>query len=207
MGCDHRVFKRLQVSGYELVALPWVPYDNNDTLETYAKKMAVNLTEKEPILLGLSFGGMLAVEIGKLAPVRQIILISSAKTRYELPEPGKLARYLVKNQLIPAFAFSLPNRFLMALRRIVPLGERTAANGATAINGKFMRWALKAVMEWQNTATPQSVKHIHGTLDFVIPGSKVAADYTVKYGIHLMVFSRAREVSKIISSILAGNKE
>lgn len=200
MGCDHRAFKRLSVDGYEFVPLPWVAYDDRDTLESYAGKMAVNIKESNPIILGLSFGGMLAVEIGKLIEVRHIILISSAKTKDELPEPGWLARYIVKKRVIPSFCFSIPNRLLMGLRGIVPLTERM--NKYSAINGRFMQWALKVVMDWQNTTYPENISHIHGTLDIVIPGRNVKATHRVKAGQHLMVFINAKQVNGILSGIL-----
>ena len=202
MGCDHRIFRRLQVEGFEFVPLPWVANSDDDTLITYAAKMAVNIKDANPILLGLSFGGMLAVEIAKQINVKQVILVSSAKTSNELPEPGKFARYLVKKRLIPAFCFSLPNRFLMGLRGIVPFSEQTKENGPTAISGKFMQWALKAVMDWHNGSFTENVTHIHGTMDIVIPLRNVKADYVIKGGVHVMVHNRADEVSNILSGIL-----
>lgn len=203
MGCDHRVFKRLQVPGYEFVAVPWVPYDAQDTLVSYAAKMVKGIPEEgEVTLLGLSFGGMLATEISKIRPVKQLILVSSAKTNKELPDPGFVGRYIVQHKLIPPFCFAIPNRLVMAIRGIVPLNEKLSANSFTAINGRFMQWALKMVLEWRNKEVPANVAHIHGTLDVVIPGRNVQATHWVKNGIHLMVFSRAVEVSRLIGEIL-----
>ena len=34
-------------------------------------------TSRNPILIGLSFGGMMCIEIAKLIPVEKVILISS----------------------------------------------------------------------------------------------------------------------------------
>lgn len=208
MGCDHRVFKRLHVPGYELVAVPWVSYDEHDTLVSYAAKMAMGIPGNAPVvLLGLSFGGMLATEISKVRPVKQLILVSSAKTYKELPHPGAVGRFIVTHKLIPPFCFAIPNRLLMALRGIVPLNEKLSANSYTAINGRFMQWALKMVLEWRNTDMPANVAHIHGTMDIVIPGRNVQATHWIKNGIHLMVFSRAAEVSRLIEAILAETAE
>ena len=180
-----------------------MPYDDRDTLVSYAAKMAEGLPgDESSLLLGLSFGGMLATEICKIRPVKQLILVSSAKTHMELPDPGRLGRYIVEHKLIPPFCFSIPNRLLMALRGIVPINEKLSANSYTAINGRFMQWALKMVMEWRNTIYPANTIHIHGTMDIVIPGRNVQATHWVERGIHVMVFSRAREVSALIASIL-----
>lgn len=203
MGCDHRVFKRLRIRGYELVPLPWVPYSDDDDLPAYAARMAAAIiNEKDVILLGLSFGGMLAVEISKLMALKKVILVSSAKTHNELPEPGKLARFIVRRRLIPPFFFSVPNRSLMAIRGIVPIRESISQNSFTAINGKFMQWALKVIMDWRNTEYPECIAHIHGTMDVVILPGNVNATYKVKGGTHLLVYSKAREVGNIIEGIL-----
>ena len=202
MGADHRVFSRLGVAGYEFVPLPWVAYDEQDTLVTYAQKIATNIKEDQPILLGLSFGGMLATEISKQLPVKQTILVSSAKTKTELPEPGRLGRYIVKQKLIPSFCFAIPNKVIMALRGTVPLWDKINTGGTNASNGAFMQWALKVIMDWPGGPVPANLTHIHGTADIIIPAKNVHADHWVKGGGHVMVFSRAKEVSEIIAGIL-----
>lgn len=201
MGCDHRIFRRLQVAGYQFVPVPWLTYNDDDTLVSYAARMAATLPhDEELVLLGLSFGGMLATEIAKLRNVKQLILVSSAKVSDELPNPGPAGRYIVKQRLIPPFCFAIPNRLLMGLRGIVPFNERTSEH--TAINGRFMQWALQVVLDWRNTGYPANTAHIHGSLDIVIPLRNVKATHVVKGGPHVMVYSRAQEVSAIIDNIL-----
>ena len=56
-----------------------------ETLAQYAQRIVQRITAPRPMLVGLSFGGMVAVEIAKILPVEKVILISSAKTRDELP--------------------------------------------------------------------------------------------------------------------------
>ena len=206
MGADFRIFKRLDIAGYELVSLPWVPYAKTDTLESYALRMAENISDPDPVLLGLSFGGMLSVEIAKHINVKKIILISSAKTCAEVPDPGWLAKKIVMSGLIPAFFFSLPNSILLRYLGVIPFKD-TGYPGEGSVkgpDGRFMKWALKMVMGWANRDIPPHVVHIHGTNDTVIPAARVRPTYWVKGAGHVMIFARAHEISALISQELSG---
>ena len=205
-GADQRIFKKLVIPGYDLVSLPWVPYNQEDTLPSYARKMAMNIVDKNPILLGLSLGGMIAVEIGKFMPTRQIILVSSAKTCTELPDPGSWAKYLAVNQVLPAPLFSVSNNITLNLMGVISFKdkEELLPGSIASSDGGFIKWALKAVVEWKNTEIPAGVMHIHGTNDLVIPAKNVHPTHWVEGGGHLMIYTLANEVSKIISNILRG---
>src|SRR3546814_1935076 len=86
MGADHRLFSRLDLPGLNPKVLQWVPPGEGDSLGDYAKKLQPQITSTEDaVLLGVSLGGMLAVELARLARFRKIILISSAKTCLEIP--------------------------------------------------------------------------------------------------------------------------
>jgi len=47
--------------------------------------MREKITEPDPVLIGLSFGGIMCTEIAKQIPVEKIIIISSIKHSGELP--------------------------------------------------------------------------------------------------------------------------
>ena len=101
LGADERVLKKLAIAGVNFIYLPWVKPANADTVASYAAKMAATIPEKDPVILGLSFGGMLGVEIAKIMPVKKLFLISSAKTKHELGEDPAVIRFLNKYKLIP----------------------------------------------------------------------------------------------------------
>lgn len=85
IGADERIFRRLNIPGVVLQHIKWVEPGKNDTIATYAQKLLPQIPEENPVLLGVSFGGMVAIEINKLVPVRQIFLVSSSKTKNEIP--------------------------------------------------------------------------------------------------------------------------
>src|SRR5690349_13133403 len=66
---------------------------------------------KSTILIGVSFGGIMAVEVAKLIATEKVILISSAKTRHELSFYYRLAGILQFHKLLPARLLKYPNYF------------------------------------------------------------------------------------------------
>ena len=88
LGGNQKLFEKLIVKGYELVPVNWVPFEKKDTLANYAQKLAKTIPEANPIILGLSFGGMLTVEIAAQQNVKKALIISSAKSRDELTLAG-----------------------------------------------------------------------------------------------------------------------
>ena len=64
MGCDARLFERLQLNGFEVVNLEWPSFGPRDTLENIAGRMAAEVRSTEPhMLVGVSMGGMVAQEL------------------------------------------------------------------------------------------------------------------------------------------------
>ena len=50
----------------------------NESLAAYATKLLPQITEANPIVMGLSLGGMLALEVSKQIQTEKIISLSSA---------------------------------------------------------------------------------------------------------------------------------
>lgn len=200
LGADERIFTRLHLHGVELIHIPWPDYDEHDELPCYAQKVAVLIDDENPVVLGVSLGGMIGVEICKMRPVRKLILVSSAKTRHELPPyDGNLFGWLMKSKIVPPFLYKLPNQVLYD-----KFGAESDEDEAllSAIlkdsDGRFMKWAMRAVALWQNDEVPDPVAHIHGRQDKMLLPDNVNADYWIEDGGHIMIFNRAELVSRFV---------
>src|SRR6476661_9023939 len=101
LGADERVFEQMQVSNCKLINLPFLKPVKNESLASYAGRMFNLINDTEPILLGVSFGGMLAIEMAKQFPVKTIILISAVKTYRELPLWMRLSGRFRLHKIIP----------------------------------------------------------------------------------------------------------
>jgi pimeloyl-ACP methyl ester carboxylesterase len=204
LGADERVFSKLNVPGFRFIYLEWLTPLKEEDIETYAKRMCGQvLTEGPVILMGVSFGGMMAIEMAKHIPVTKVILISSVRSRKELPVGTKLAAALGLYRLIPArpmaWMRSISNYFLGAE------GEdefRLSNEFIENVDPVYLRWAIKEIIRWKNEWQPPVLYHIHGSKDRTFPLNRVAATHVVEGGGHFMVMNRAKEVSQILQDIL-----
>jgi pimeloyl-ACP methyl ester carboxylesterase len=199
LGADERIFSNLSIQGVQLVHLSWITPDKNDSLPDYARKMAQLINDPEPVIIGMSFGGMLATEIAKSEKVQKAIIISSAKAKDELPDLNIFLKMLIEYRLIPKFLYAIPNPVVNKLFGAATHEEKKLLNSIIGdTDGAFVKWAFRAMLHWQNMETPSPVVHIHGTKDDILPSRLSKPDYWVKDGTHLMIYNRAEEIAEII---------
>lgn len=199
LGADERIFKNISIPGFRLVHLRWPAFDKHDELPCYAQKVAHLIPEKNPNILAVSFGGMLAVEIAKMQPVRRLGLISTAKTREELPPFSGFLKWLMRTRLVPVRLFKTPN-FLAYKWFGVENEEQKDVLGAILedTDRRFAKWAMKALLKWENETVPENVYHIHGKKDKLIVPEGVKANYWIEDGQHFMIYNRAAIINPLL---------
>ncbi len=204
LGVDGRVFKYLNLSDYHVTYIEWTPHDEAETLKDYAKKLVTQIKTTNPILIGLSFGGMVAIEIGKIIETEKIILISSIKARSELPYYFKISAYLRLHQLIPSSLMKQPNSFLYWMFGAHDKEEKELLSLILQdTNPRFLKWAIDKIIKWDNKTAFSNLSHIHGTADRIMPHRFVKSNLPVKDGGHFMTITKANEVSTILRKLLA----
>lgn len=200
LGADHRIFQKLDIPGTKLVHVPWAEYDKHDEMSCYAQKMAYQIKEEAPIVLGVSFGGMLATEMKIQNPQQKTIIVSSAKSKNELPQMGGFLQFMVKSKLVPYGLAKTPNKYTFRLFGAETEEEKHLLAGILHdSDAHFLKWASKAMIEWHNETVPEGITHIHGTADRIIPVEKVHADYLIDGGGHIMIYNRAEEIRRLIA--------
>lgn len=203
LGADERIFSKLDFHQHRVRHLPWLTPETNEPLPVYTKRMASAIDAIDPVLIGVSFGGMLAVEIAKILKVRKIILVSSIKTKNEKPFYFKAAAALRLNKWIPL----RPYKFLEPLENY-NLGiqseeeKKLAAAYRSNIDLRYSNWAINQVLHWDNIKVPENLIHIHGSHDHVFPLKYIKPNFIIEGGGHLMVMNRAPEISGIINNFL-----
>jgi pimeloyl-ACP methyl ester carboxylesterase len=66
----------------------------------------------------------------------------------------------------------------------------------------FIRWALTAVLEWENSQVPQPFFHIHGSRDEVFPIGLTKHTHILPKAGHMFLIYRADAVNQLLSEIL-----
>lgn len=86
LGADERLFKNLDLSGFNVVPVTWIEPGLEDSLATYASKLIKQFgIVPNSSVIGVSLGGMLTVEIAKQVQLHHAIIISSIKSKTEAP--------------------------------------------------------------------------------------------------------------------------
>ena len=87
--------------GFGPIHIQWEDPHRGETLEHYAGRLLNQVTTEHPILVGLSFGGLVAVEMAKQSQPAQVVLLSSVSTAAEIPVYFKLFRWLPIHLILP----------------------------------------------------------------------------------------------------------
>jgi pimeloyl-ACP methyl ester carboxylesterase len=203
LGADERAFSNLKIDDHTMVYLPWLQPLRGESIEHYARRMRAGIKVENPVLLGLSFGGIMSIEISKILPVSKIILVSSVKSTSELPGWMKRCGRLGLNKL-----FSMRGYKIMEPIQNIILGATTAEEKTMIRNRRkkahvaYTNWAVNAAINWRNSWQPPVLFHIHGDNDKLFPIKNVSPTHIVKGGGHLMIMNKAEEVSQFINAIL-----
>jgi len=205
LGADERAFSKLLIEGYELKVIRWLMPLKAETLPQYAERMRAEINEEEPILMGLSFGGMICTEIAKQVPVKKIIIISSIKSSNELPLWMKLVARLRLNKIFPMRSTKLTQPFQNRMLGISTEEEKNLVyQFRRKVDLPYTNWAVNQAINWKNDWKHPETYHIHGDHDNMFPIKNIKPTFIIKNGGHFMIMNKAEEVSTCINSILCG---
>nr|WP_068893309.1 alpha/beta hydrolase [Pedobacter panaciterrae] len=201
LGADRRAFKKLVFPPrFELIYLDWIPALKNESLQSYADRLALKMDTSNPFyLIGLSFGGMLATEIAKKLKPTHTFIISSTPVFKELPWYYRMAGSLNLQKAIPIGLFKRGNNIgLKFLGAKTPEEIKLLKQLVIDSDPFFMKWALTCILTWRNKERPDNLTHIHGTADNILPIRYNKPDIKIEGGGHFMVYANADVISKLI---------
>ncbi len=206
LGADSRLFKDIILpEAYEVILVDWFVPKPDDTLITYAQSIINQYgIEENSIIIGVSLGGMISVEIAKRVKLNKVILISSIKTDSEAPWYFKFFSSLpvykaIHGKLMTHLGFLIKGMFGKMNTNDLVLFKSMLRNSSPV----FMKWAMRAVLYWRNDVEVANLYHIIGDKDLVFPHQNIKNPTAViKGGTHIMVFDRADEINALLADIL-----
>lgn len=204
LGADKRVFQKLKFQGYQPIHIKWLKPERGESINDYTQRLTTQIKAKKPIIIGLSFGGIIAVEMSKQIATEKVIIISSTKNQQEIPFYFKMFRWLPIYLLLPA-------KFLLWIGQILAswffslnsLDDRKLLKAILFdTDAHFVKWAIHQIVIWKNELIPENIYHIHGESDRIFPYRFVHEDFNVKHGGHLMIINQAEYISNLIQKIV-----
>lgn len=200
LGADYRVFQELQLE-VPLEPVHWVDFDQGESIASYAQKLSNQIDTTQPFgLIGVSFGGLIAVELNKILKPEITFLVSSIETAKELkPYHRRTARWNLM-KWIPSFMLLPPKGFASFLFGAKYKKLLSEILNDTDLN--FVRFALHLFCSWENTLAPANCVAISGDKDKIMPCVIKPNTVVIKGGEHFMIVDRAKEISKVINEKL-----
>ncbi|WP_367899176.1 alpha/beta hydrolase [Leptospira sp. WS58.C1] len=204
LGADERVFRNIDFNGENPKYIHWIDPNVNESLESYSNRLLSQIESQNAlILIGVSFGGIIASEIAKHISAKKIIIISSIKDRSEKPLIYRIINFLRLINLIPSFLLKIYTPILAYFLGISSLEDKKLLKSfLSKTDGSFIKWALKSILKWNNEMHPSNLYHIHGTKDMLFPSRLIGQAILIADGGHFMILNRAKEISLKIREIL-----
>lgn len=205
LGADERMFiKTMLPEGYTAIHLNWIRPEPAESFDSYARRLSSTIDTSKPfILVGLSLGGMLSIEISKFLKPQFILLISSVTNRRALPLWFKIAGRLGIYKIIPKYFYHHPTAFSAWLLGAQSKADKTLLSEVMGrADPYFVQWAIPRILAWDNQYIPQNMAHIHGTQDVILPYKKSPQTYPVAGGTHFMVYNKSVAVNELLFKLL-----
>jgi len=203
LGADERIFQKLDFKDYKPVYIQWLVPKKNESIASYALRLCDQISEKYPILLGVSFGGIVAIEVAKIIQVEKVIVLSSAKIKTEIPLYYRQIGKIRLHTLVPAQLLKhsniLSNWFFGTQTNDDRLLLKQIFSDTDTV---FLKWAIDAIVRWKNTIIPNNVIHIHGTHDRILPIRYVKCNFQVHNGGHFMVYNESETMNGILNEVI-----
>jgi len=201
LGADKRTFRYLHTS-HEFVCLEWAPPASGETITSYARKFLEHIPQDEDFaLLGVSFGGMVMTELAKLVKPKYLFLVSSIATQTELPKSYKLAGKLSLDKGVP-YSLVLKGAPLIQLLFGVKNQRDKQLIGEILedTDPKFIKWAIRSIVTWENKSAFEKTIRIHGTKDKVLPFLPKLTEHPIDNQGHFIIVEKAEKISAILDS-------
>jgi pimeloyl-ACP methyl ester carboxylesterase len=199
------IFERIALpeDSFELFLLEWeIPLDNESLLD-YAMRMTAKIKHQNPVLIGVSFGGILVQEMARCIPIKKVIIISSVKTNLEFPRRMKIAKTTKAYKLIPmSLILNLENLAKFSFGEKVNQRLQLYEKFLSVRDIRYLDWAVEQVILWERTVADKNVIHIHGDADDVFPIKYISNCIVLKGGTHIMILNKYKWLNANLPALI-----
>jgi len=205
MAANPTIFENISLpkDQFEIHWLEWLIPKSKESISAYAKRMTDKIEHENPVLLGVSFGGILVQEMSKHISVNKLLVVSSVKNKHELPKRMKLAKRtkaykLLPTQLVGSIDFLAKYAFGDAVTKRIDLYKKYLSVN----DKKYLDWAIEQVVCWNQEESLPNAIHIHGEKDAVFPHRCLGDCIVVKGGTHIMIINKYKWFNENLPNII-----
>lgn len=207
MAASPKIFEHIKLpeSQFKIHLLEWfIPLDN-ESISGYALRLSKNIKHEDIILLGVSFGGVLVQEISKHIKVKKLIIVSSVKSMYEFPKKILLAKATKAYVLVPtqlASKIEIFEKYAFGkniVKRLELYKKYLSVN-----DSRYLSWAIKEMVCWEQTEVFPDIIHIHGDKDPVFPIKNIKNCIIVKNGTHIAIINKHKWFNENLPKLILG---
>ncbi len=205
MAANPSIFKHIKLpeDQFEQHLLEWFVPEKDMSLSDYALKMTASIKHENPILLGVSFGGMLVQEMASHIATKKVIVVSSVTDESQLPKRMLFAKYTKIHKLLPT---GLVNNVELlakyAFGETVPKRLELYEEYLSIKDKYYLDWSIDQIVNWKQSYCPECMVHIHGEKDNVFPIGNIKNCIPVKNGTHTMIIHRAKWFNENLPAII-----
>ncbi|MCH7534361.1 MAG: alpha/beta hydrolase [Bacteroidetes bacterium] len=206
LGADERAFDRLDdFDGWEKVFLKWIPNESGEDIAHYAKRLLGNHHVKSTdVIIGLSFGGLLALGIAKRNHVKSVILISSLRSVKDLKPLWRFMLMTRSYHFIPSFKIAFISKMIRNWFNVRSnQGIKTLEAMVKDSDPKLVKWSIEQIRRAKhNDYSEVQIFNVIGSKDRLINQWESNNTHQIERGGHFMVYEKAKQVNAILRKII-----
>jgi len=206
MAASPKIFENIKLpeDRFEMYFLEWLLPEEAESLKEYAARLAKNIKHENPVLIGVSFGGVIVQELAHIVKARKVVIVSSVRCNAEFPRRMRFAKMTKAYRFFPTSMmqrvdwlakFAVGNN--MITRRLNLYEKYLSVR-----DKKYLDWAFKTIILWDRCEPEAGIIHIHGENDEVFPAKYLKDFIPVKGGTHIMIINKAKWLNENLPRLI-----
>ena len=188
---------------FEIHWLDWLLPKFRESLVDYSARMCERVKHENPVLIGVSFGGIIVQEMAQLMKVRRVIIISSVKSDKELPRRMRFAKLTKIFKILPTSLAKHVDAFeKLAVGDFAVKRAKLYKKYLSITDTRYLDWAIEKMVCWERPEPYPGVVHIHGDKDEIFPFRYIDGCIKVPGGTHVMIINRFRWFNEHLENII-----
>lgn len=206
LGYDHRIYQHLDFPGHEVEYINWIDPKEKESIQNYTQRLFAGIPndQEKKVLVGHSFGAVVAQEFAAVSKVDMVIVLSSIRSREEMPrsmkwvKPVGIYRLFTKKLCIKTVKYWGKSHGFES-----KVDQEMFKSMIRNQSNNYLQWAFKTISAWQTPTLSQGTKivQLHGSKDKTFPLKLIESpSHVIEGGDHIMLYRRPLEINGILNS-------